>query len=428
MLLLRTLLVMVAVYVAQEALVRWLVARGTPAQLRSAQHLVLLQNGLHRNLVELEGLDVDRARMSGPDGKAFLAVFPLLGSGLGERVEADFGPALRGEVTRKLVVSAMGDPNERMRHYVDLYGSLAALYQPFDQARAQIQAKAGGEWQQYRKKLRRRGLNPDAPPRRYHASIRSQVRGNGVPVPHDWHPADRAGFIAAASRWPLEDARTRLRQAVGEHIPGLRGVALPDHVNSLYTEPEHQAPLLRVLGYTCIESFDAGRAGRDAAAFKREVYDREAECQTARQLALEGDVQAGRDARRALLVPFIALVFSLYGALAHIAKFGLYTLALFRGYPLFRTPGLFAGITLATPVLGILLCAWLMASPVTGNALYRKLEQRLPAWLSLPVRGTIHGQKLGYPLFEGIRVHALRGFGFGYHGGEAAEETAGQAR
>lgn len=109
-LLLRTLLVMVAVYVAQEALVRWLVARGTPAQLRSAQHLVLLQNGLHRNLVELEGLDVDRARMSGPDGKAFLAVFPLLGSGLGERVEADFGPALRGEVTRKLVVSAMGAP------------------------------------------------------------------------------------------------------------------------------------------------------------------------------------------------------------------------------------------------------------------------------------------------------------------------------
>jgi hypothetical protein len=79
-------------------------------------------------------------------------------------------------------------------------------------------------------------------------------------------------------------------------------------------------------------------------------------------------------------------------------------------------------------VLGILLCAWLMASPVTGNALYRKLEQRLPAWLSLPVRGTIHGQKLGYPLFEGIRVHALRGFGFGYHGGEAAEETVGQAR
>lgn len=421
-LLLRTLLVMGCVYLAQEALVRWLVDRSTPAQLRSAQHLVLLQTGLHRNLVDLEGLGLDQARMSRPDGKALLAMFPLLGSGLGEQVAADFGPQQRAEVSRKLVISALGDPNERMRHYVDLYAGLEKVYAPFLEARAEVEAKAGREWNEYRRKLRRRGISPDAPPRRYHATIRRQVRSGGVPVPDTWHPADRRGFVAAASRYPLSEARRRLQAAIGERFPPLRQVEPPDHFTELFTERKLQAPLLRALGYACIESFDPVAAGRDAGGFKRELYDREVDCQTLRQLELEGDPEAGRDARRALLVPFIALAFSLYGALAHIAKFVLYGLALLRGYPLFQTRGLFMAITLLGPVLGIALCAALMSSPATGNALYHKLERRLPVWLSVPVRGTIHGQMLGYPVFEAIRVHLLHGFDFGYHGGQGPAE------
>lgn len=422
---LRTLLVIVCVYAAQEMLVRWLVDKSSPEQLRSAQHLVLLQTGLHRNLVDLDGLGLDQAQMSRPDGKALLAMLPLLGTGLGDQVQADFGPELRADVTRKLVITAMGDPNERLRHYVELYQALEEMYGPFHEARAGIDAEAAKQWTEYRRKLRASRINPDAPPRRYHTRIRRDVRAAGVYVPDSWHPTDRKGFLAAAVRGPLATARGRLQSAVGEHVPALAGVELPDHAASLFTEQARQPPLLRALGYACIESFDAREAGTGATGFKRALYDREVDCQAAARTTADGDPEAGREARRALLVPFIALVFSLYGALAHIAKFALYTLTLVRGYPLFPVRGLFGAITVFTPVLGIALCAWLMSSPATDNALYGQLERRLPAWISVPVRGTIHGQKLGYPLFEGMRLHALRGFDFGYRGDPPPEGAPG---
>src|SRR5690606_5323299 len=47
-------------FLLQEALLHTLVARSSRAQLQSAQHLVLLQQGLQQGLVDLDGLDLSR--------------------------------------------------------------------------------------------------------------------------------------------------------------------------------------------------------------------------------------------------------------------------------------------------------------------------------------------------------------------------------
>src|SRR5690606_6640272 len=98
----------------------------------------------------------------------------------------------------------------------------------------------------------------------------------------------------------------------------------PRTYDAFIAEPVYQAAMLRKLGYTCIETANFKVA--KPADIKRELWDREIDCIAQRQMDQDGDPEAGRTARRALLVPFMALAFSLMGALAHLAKFSLYLL------------------------------------------------------------------------------------------------------
>ena len=154
----------------------------------------------------------------------------------------------------------------------------------------------------------------------------------------------------------------------------------------------------------------------DAGAFNRHIHLPELQCQVDRQLAEVGELDPGRQARRALLVPFIALSLSLFSALAHMAKFTMLTASLFRGYPLFKRRGIFAAAAIAFPVVTIVVCSWLPISPTTRTPLYATLESSMGRPSTWVVRGTIHGQMLGYPLSEAVRVNVLRGVDFGYQG------------
>lgn len=409
-----SLVAIAGMFLAQEALLQALVARSSPAQLQSAQHLVLLQRGLQEGLVDLDGLDLDREQMAAPDGKALLAMFPMLGSGLGELVGERFDATQRKEVAHNLARTAMGDPNAHLEAYGALVGQLSDAYDEYRKGLAKIDAAGAKAWTDYRSKLRKRGLDPDAVPRRHHNRVRRQVRSGGVPVPSNWSPHDRRGFIAAATRHERDSARRRFGAELGTALPRLQGVEPPDTLAAFLVDKDIQPGFLATLGYSCMPGFDINMP--TARDFKRKFYDREIDCLVDASMSAEGDAEAGRDARRALLVPFIALGLSLFGAFAHVAKFVLYAATLVRGHPLFPARGAFAAVAIALPLLVIWLCATRLSSPATGNALYGKLEARLPAPLALAMRGTIHGQMIGYPVFEAVRAKVLRGFDFGYSG------------
>jgi len=410
----RSLLAMLCMYLGQEALLRVLVHHSSTEQLRQAQHLVLLRSGLHAGAVELTGLPLTTRELDAPDGKAFQAMFPMMASGLGDVIGEQFGPEQRRTVTHHLVAGAMGDPNVRLNAYAAMLRELQISYGDYRKALSRIDASGADAWSRYVRKLRQRGFSPDGVPRRHHGRVRSQVQRDGVPVPSDWRPGDRRRFIEAATRSARADASRQFNEALGNQVPAFRGVSAPDSLRGFLTDPGVQPRILSALGYTCVQSFTADIP--DAAAFNRHIHLPELQCQVDRQLAEVGELDPGREARRALLVPFIALSLSLFGALAHMAKFTMLTASLFRGYPLFKRRGIFAATALVFPVVTIVVCSWLPISPTTRTPLYATLESsmRLPStWV---VRGTIHGQTLGYPLSEAVRVHVLRGVDFGYQG------------
>src|SRR5690606_18262538 len=102
-----------------------------------------------------DGLDLSRERMAAPDGKALLAMFPMLGSGLGELVGERFDATQRREVARNLARSAMGDPNAHLEGYGKLVGQLSDAYDEYRKGLAKIDAAGAKAWTDYRSKLRR---------------------------------------------------------------------------------------------------------------------------------------------------------------------------------------------------------------------------------------------------------------------------------
>lgn len=404
---------MAGMYVAQEALIRTLVDRASSQELVEAQHLMLLRAGLEAGVVELPGLDIDRDRLKAADGKAFLAMFPMLGTGLGEIVSEQFTATQRAEVSRKLAVHAMGNPNDHLTRYGDLVRELESGYRTYGKSLAGIDAQGEKAWRDYVRKLRAQRMSPTSVPRRHYSSVRRRVRDMGVWVSDDWRPSDKAGFLKAATRDGRSQAHSTFVSELSFKSSEFQGVTLPDTLDAFLTGEETQGRLLAALGYQCLRTFDP--AMKTADEFKTRVYDAEVECQTARQSGTEGELEPGQDAMRGLLVPMIALALSLIGALTHIGKTALLTTRLVKGRDA-RNAKLLYRWVFAGPVLAMLLFAWVPLSEISETPLYRGLERRVAYPLAMVVRGTVHGQHLGYPVFEATRVHVLRGFSFGYEG------------
>lgn len=416
-----TVLAMVGMYVAQEALIRTLVGRADREQLVEAQHLMLLRAGLDSGVVELPGLDIDRDRLTAADGKAFLAMLPVLGSGLGAIVSEQFNSAQRAEVTRKLAMHAMGDPNKHLSRYGELVRELEAGYRTYSESLSEIDASGQKAWADYVRKLRAKRMSPTSVPRRHYDRVRSTVRSMGVWVSSDWRPSDKAGFLEAATRDGRNQAHRTFVSELAAGSPAFQGAELPDTVDEFITGPETQGHMLTALGYDCLRTFDPAMS--TAEEFKERVYDREVECQAARQAEAEGELDAGQDAMRGLLVPMIALALSLLGALTHIGKVALHTTRLVKGRVLANERRLYRFVFIG-PIGAMLLFAWLPLSEITETSLYRDLERRLAYPLAMVVRGTVHGQHLGYPVFEATREHLLRGFTFGYAGDADQDGTS----
>lgn len=406
-----TVMAIATMYAAQEALIRTLVQRADRDELTRAQHLMLLRAGVDRGVVELPGLDVGRERLEAADGKAFLAVFPLMGSGLGALVGEQFGDTQRAAVTRRLALRTLGDPNTHLARYSDTVRGLEEAWVEYDRSLQEIDAEGRKAWRRYVRNLRSKGMSPSSVKRRHYSTVRSRVRGMGVPVGDDWRPGDRAGFLEAATA----DAKRRARQTFAAELerrsPAFKGIEPPDTLVQFLHDPATQPYLLNALGYQCIRTFDADM--KTAQDFHARVYSAEVECQVARRASEEGEPGPGREAMRALLVPLIALAMSLLGALTHIGKLALLSDRLVRGRDRPNARALYR-LVFAGPLGAMLLFAWVPLSEITDARLYRSLERQLTYPLAMVVRGTIHGQYVGYPVFEAARVHLLRGFDFGY--------------
>lgn len=341
-----------------QLLVDQLVERSTPELRRTGQNIVLVQRALVSGGVKLDGLDDDPGLFARPEGKAFLALFPLMAMSV-DRLDDKIRDAKRMLIEREVA---------------DRTGGAAGHYQQYAQAVSNTQA----QWQRYRRLPRAGGIT---------------IQGRRVLGGLGW--------------------------------------------GAFFAHPAVQAELREKLNLPAQVALQPGYAS--GVVFKREVFDPMVQDVARRELArynapaqrfADGQIHAdaGRDAVRSVIVPPMALLFSLLGAIGHFAKLCYLLLRLGAAFrPAWRQRARHLWIA---PV-GVMALVWSLLSatdnPVTQSRLYTYMRAQLlqggPAGHAsgLQARVTAHvlhvvavGQGMGYPLNERVRTQLLGGVTFGY--------------
>lgn len=422
-----------AMYAFQAHLVDALVGRLGPEDRRAAAVLAEAAGRLSACQVRVDEIFLcDGA--STPSGKAFTAIFPLLAIGLPD-LDRRVMPALERLGARKFTTECnpgeercIGTPEYFLN---EVWLPLVVAVQGGAWADYQKQAVAGWArqeraWDDYAKKLSRRGFEPGTVPPAHWDRVRRELRKEGIQVADDWRPFDRQGFQAAVDA----QAERKLRQAHKEKGLGSGSTPIQDF-KVFFAQPGIQREIRRVLNVP--EGKMAFRPVVDPAAVEAEIHGplvREAVREYARVMgsAPEDFAEGGRhgeigtQAAHRVVVPPVALLFSLLGGGGHLLKL----LVLLTGAV---TSNGAARALVSMAIVGAL-AFWPMARPnaVVGTQAYANLDAAAAGFVAGRVgeaggraaagllEWTVRAQDVFYPVNEAIRTRLLRGIEFGFGG------------
>lgn len=419
---------------------------------RIATNAGLLQRSLVQGDLQLDGLVDDDDVYARPEGKAFLAVFQVLLSNidnLDEKVEPKKRQVIRTDLQRQMKTFTfdgrevrMTAPGIRGYHqvYTSVMGSVAERWKKYagvpvasDIGLAREQDRA---WGDYRRSLSRRGWTPDNVPARYKGRLVQDVRKR-IPVPGDWQPHDRATFNEAVAQQYWRTMRSRTVHVEGDAIPP--GLAYEDFV----ARPGVQKLLRQALMVPA--TMNVAPNYTDVAGFKRlyeGMLDRAVDEALPRFSASSADFgrgglhdKLGEDAARAAIVPPVALLCSLLGAVGHFAKL-LYLIAklvVWLRTPAGQQPGRTATRAAGLALVLTLACVWtafsFMQNGVTRSELFQQMsrveggsqDESIGQALRRRVLANVAhvvvvGQAYTYPFNEAVRTRVLGGIKYGYHG------------
>ncbi|MGQ9451174.1 hypothetical protein ACP4QI_006795 [Leclercia sp. TB492] len=434
--------------------VEWVIERQVTKSTGEFRQMSLLAQLYQHALIEgqqtLEGIPLDSGggqaqTWNSPSGKAFLATLPVLLSSSDryrKLLERDAEQNLRDNISAQ-EGGVRGYYEAWIKARGEVHKQFVAYYNDDMDISETVRLEQARAWQRYERSLEAKRLKTWNVPRRYYATVRNQVRGQGVPVANDWSPSDRTGFNAAVAKaarqkylaqrtvvyqgvtipkrldwgvfFRLDVVQKSLREKlllpantlVREEYPlndKLKQFALELHTPHLNEAVKQQLPELRA----AVSSYSAGGVNE----------------------------KLGEDAARAVIVPPIALIFSLVGALTHLAKLLYLVLVPLTATLLTRRswrPVQFLNRhPLAFPValIAVLVVTFsLINNSITESVAYKNLKDGLAGAKititdePLPLSGgavlrVMHavsiGQSYSYPINQYLREHLLQGFDFGY--------------
>lgn len=426
------------------------VSRSSSTFRQTALQAQLYQQGLINGSQILEGIPQDKnggqtLSWRSPSGKAFLAMLPLLLSGV-ERYHALIRDGAEQNLRDSLSAREGGvrgfytawlNARQKIRLEYDAY------YNDRLDLSDVIKKNQKNAWERYETELARHHMTPDSVPFYFAGRVRKMVQRQGVPVYNRWRPSDQASFNAAV------ELNVR-RQYLSKRTVSFNGVTIPKRLGweTFFELKVVQDPLHKSMHIPASIRIKAKYPLNDSLrTFATEVQIPHLNLLVKEQLpqllAPEQTYQngglneeRGKDAARAVLVPPIALMLSLCGALTHLTKL-LYLLVvqvspvLIRKWPsritgvLNRHPLLFpSGITCA-----LILMFSSMDNSITSSSMYEGFRQTLegepvnvtgePLLLSagalLKVVQTVSiGQSYTWPFNNMLRKTLLGGFNFGF--------------
>ncbi|MFL9923695.1 hypothetical protein PQR62_05455 [Herbaspirillum lusitanum] len=427
-----------AVFFFIKALVDGLVVSRDTEFRRMAMNTTLLQSALIDGRVTLTGLSDDEKIFARPEGKAFLALFPLMAvsvNNLEERIKNEKEILMRQAVAKQIgAAQYYKNYTEAIRETHKKWLQYARIPTSSDQGLRQEQDKA---WSEYQRSLSRHRWTPDSVPANRRATVVNNVRRK-VPVPPNWDPADEATFREAVEQKYRRAMASSARSVTvsGDVIPP--GLPFPAFVarpgvqrelrNTLKLPPSATVATSYATSAEFMQLFDQAVALEARKRLERFTADE-------RALSPGGIYYADAEkATRAAIVPPIALFFSLLGAITHFTKL-LYLITklvmlLVRSEA--KLPWRVEWS--AKGALAVVFLAVMLSLNVTENSITRSdLFGRMMGWmqhgpaqaqeggsigkwaLTRAVHIVAVGQGYGYPLNESIRMNVLQGLNYGYH-------------
>ena len=419
-------ILMTVVFFGQKWIIDQLVNASTAEARRRAAVLVPMTSLVKAGQVQFPSLQLGVQDFESPQGKTFLATLPLQTMShpdLFTRIEEVGVDRLFGAYAQNV----RGSAEDFHQNYLKSVSALEETYRgPYQEASRKYQNAIGAgaaqrkaqAWADYERRLaqQRRGLRPNNVPRMYWARVRNDVVNSGVPVPKNWAPSDRATFNAAMDREIRERAlnefrmQSRMQMGVADAIdPGL---SLAGFLASQGVAQSWRASLSLPDGMVPVPGLDVSR-------FERVVYEP----------TIAGDVKrlvktnyakvedyergrpqfrAGERAYRALIVPPVALVFSLMGAMTHIFKIVLLALKIFRTVPTAVYWGSLGGYFFLMGMIPLLI-----TNNVTQQRLFKDLEGYTSKGMAAGpvvaagVRWATQFQPFFYPVNEFARTRIL---------------------
>lgn len=425
-------------YGALQLLVDQLVDRSTPELRRASLNMVLVQRALVTGSVQLDGLGDDPGLFARPEGKAFLALFPAMAVSV-ERLDEKIRDA-KLELLSRAVAERLGGPAGYYDDYAQTVSQTQAQWQRYQRLPgaadldAEIARRQDRAWSEYLADLGRRGWTPSTVPAEAQGTVRRRVRAR-APVAAHWDLADEAGFRQAVAA----QVRRKAGSGAGDGgiiVQGRRvppGLAWPAFFAHAGVQAQLRDSLKLPAGVPLRPAYGSG------AAFEREVFA-PVVADLARRELVRYDAPAatfadgrqhaeiGRDAARAVIVPPVALLFSLLGAIGHLAKLCYLLLRLAVALrPAWRARARHLWLA---PV-AVLAFSWgllsLIDNPVTQSRLYGAMRAQLlqgapedaaAALRARALANALHvvavGQGHGYPVNELVRTRLLGGITYGY--------------
>lgn len=412
------------VYFSLQTLVNTLVDRSSPEFRRQAMNLVLVQRALVDGRAELDGLTAEKSQrevFALPEGKAFLALFPALATSV-DHLEEKIADA-KLDLQQQQIGRELGYEAGVFAKYRSALADLRKRFMQYargttDELDARVSFEQRDAWARYTQDLRRYNWTPSTVPPRRREAVVNNVR-KSVPVPASWHPADRITFNAAVEDRVRQEARRGRDGSVtvqGKRVPP--GLAWADFVGHAGIQAELRermqlpASVVVATNYTGPEFTAQFYKPLVLKLAKEQIGQYTAPLNTFEQGG--SNEKAGLDAARAVIVPPIALLFSLLGAVGHMGK--LIYLVLKAALPRDLAVARFMW---AVPII-VIAAVWgrfsMMDNQVTESSVYGYLRSQAQG--SPVLMNAMHvvaiGQGYAYPINEGLRTTVLRGFEFGY--------------
>ena len=433
-------LTLVVVYGALQLFVDALVERSSPEFRRQSLNVVLVQRALSNGQAELDGLNDDPKVFTRPEGKAFLALFPVLAVSVDNLDEKIKGAKL--DLMSQQVGRQLGGTSAYYDKYAEAIKKTGEQWRQYSRGRsvdvdAEVARQQERAWRDYQLDLSQKGWTPSTVPPRYQGAVVKRVRRNLPSLSPDWQPSDAASFRAAVEAQVIRKVRGDGSVVVrGQRVPA--GLGYSDFVMHAGVQAELRDRLGVPVGIQIAPQYSSGEQFRQRLfdPLKRQVAAQEVrKYDAAVSTFANGGVnqQMGLDAARAALVPPIALLCSLLGAIGHLGK--LFYLLL-RAFGVLlqnsgRAPGIAAMLkwSWVAPFF-LIVSIWLglsqMQNDVTTSRLYSYLRQQVeakPGETRDAVSGGVFmnamhvvavGQGYAYPLNEKIRTKLLAGITYGY--------------